>query len=87
MSDNKKITFSCNCGWIGTLLIVFSILISTGVWVPSSDFFLWRWLNFNYSIVVPILTIIFVPAIAALLIWALMIVFVVVIVWLAYKFS
>lgn len=67
MNNTEKA--SGGVGLVTIALLVFSILLSTGVWKPTSNFFLWSWLTFHCSfpgIVVPILTILFGSTVIAL---------------------
>lgn len=80
-AQGRAMKASFSCGWITTVLIVLSILLSTGVWQPTTQIFLWRWLTFTSGhILVPILTIILIPLgigiIECICMWIFMIVLV-----------
>lgn len=85
MSESKKVSISFNMGWLTILLMVFAVLISTGTWVPKSEFFLWSWLNFNIHPVATILSILFIPAAISILLWLLCMLAMVIVLWIAYR--
>ena len=85
MSDKKKVSVTINYSIVQIVLIVLSILLSTGVWQPQSGFFLWGWLTFSQGhILAPILTIIFIPLLWGMLCALLFIVFTLIVAVIAY---
>lgn len=66
---NKKVTFTVSTSIWQLAFIIISILLSTGIWQPASNFFLWDWLTFSPShIIGPILTILFIPVILSVIV-------------------